>query len=73
MLNAANEVAVEAFFARIIKFLEIASLVEATLDAAADLVSLKAASVEDVLAIDAAARARAKSLLGRFASARPAG
>jgi 1-deoxy-D-xylulose-5-phosphate reductoisomerase len=73
VLNAANEVAVEAFFARIIKFLEIASLVEATLDAASDLVSLKAASVEDVLAIDAAARARAKSLLGRFASARPAG
>jgi 1-deoxy-D-xylulose-5-phosphate reductoisomerase len=67
VLNAANEVAVEAFFADRIGFLAIAELVEATLDVAAGLISLNPDSVEDVLAIDAEARAHALSLLGRFA------
>jgi 1-deoxy-D-xylulose-5-phosphate reductoisomerase len=67
VLNAANEVAVEAFLAGRIGFLAIASLVEATLAASTGLTGLERESVEDVLAIDAEARASARSLLGRFA------
>lgn len=67
VLNAANEVAVEAFLAGRIGFLAIAGLVEATLTASAGLIGLDRSSVEDVLAIDAEARASARSLLGRFA------
>jgi len=67
VLNAANEIAVEAFLAGRIGFLAIASLVEATLAASAGLAGLERESVEDVLAIDAEARASARSLLGRFA------
>jgi len=73
VLNAANEVAVEAFFAGAIGFLDIASLVEATLESAADLAAARPASVEEVLLIDAEARTRAASLLGRFANSRPRG
>ena len=50
VLNAANEVAVEAF-----------------LDGTANLIALSPDGVDDVLAIDAEARAIALSLLGRFA------
>jgi 1-deoxy-D-xylulose-5-phosphate reductoisomerase len=67
VLNAANEVAVEAFLAGRIGFLAIAGLVEATLAASAGLIGLDRRNVEDVLAIDAEARASARSLLGRFA------
>jgi len=67
VLNAANEVAVEAFLAGRIGFLAIAGLVEATLVASAGLIGLDRRNVEDVLAIDAEARASARSLLGRFA------
>jgi 1-deoxy-D-xylulose-5-phosphate reductoisomerase len=69
VLNAANEVAVEAFLARQIGFLAIAALVEATLAANPGLTTSRRASVDDVLAIDAEARASARSLLARFASA----
>jgi 1-deoxy-D-xylulose-5-phosphate reductoisomerase len=67
VLNAANEVAVEAFLAGKIGFLAIASLVEATLAASVGLIGLDRRNVEDVLAIDAEARVSARSLLGRFA------
>ena len=67
VLNAANEVAVEAFLAGRIGFLAIAALVEATLAASAGLTTSRRGSVEDVLAIDAEARAAARSLLARFA------
>jgi 1-deoxy-D-xylulose-5-phosphate reductoisomerase len=67
VLNAANEIAVEAFLARRINFLAIAGLVEATLDGSPDLAMLKPQKVDEVLAIDADARSRARSLLGRFA------
>jgi 1-deoxy-D-xylulose-5-phosphate reductoisomerase len=66
VLNAANEVAVEAFLAKRIGFLAIASVVEETLAASSALAAPRR-SVEDVLAIDAEARRCARSLLGRFA------
>ena len=56
MLNAANEVAVEAFLAGRIGFLSIAALVEATLAANGGLTTCHRGSVDDVLAIDAEAR-----------------
>jgi len=67
VLNAANEIAVEAFLAGRIGFLAIAGLVEATLAASTGLTTSHRESVDDVLAIDAEARASARSLLGRFA------
>jgi 1-deoxy-D-xylulose-5-phosphate reductoisomerase len=73
VLNAANEVAVEAFLARQIGFLAIADLVEATLAANPGLTTSQRGNVDDVLAIDAEARASARSLLARFASAARAG
>jgi 1-deoxy-D-xylulose-5-phosphate reductoisomerase len=69
VLNAANEVAVEAFFAGRIGFLGIANLVEATLEAATTLSAATPTSVEEVLAVDAEARTRAAAQLGRFAIA----
>ena len=69
VLNAANEVAVEAFLARRIGFLAIVALVEATLAASPDLVVSAPITVEGVLAVDSEARARAGGLLGRFALA----
>ena len=67
VLNAANEVAVEAFLAGRIGFLSIATLVEATLAANAGLTTSHPGSVDDVLAIDAEARTAARSFLARFA------
>jgi 1-deoxy-D-xylulose-5-phosphate reductoisomerase len=67
VLNAANEVAVEAFLKGRIGFLAIASLVEATLELSTDLLGRSRRGVEDVLAIDAEARASARGLLPRFA------
>jgi 1-deoxy-D-xylulose-5-phosphate reductoisomerase len=66
VLNAANEVAVEAFLAKRIGFLAIAGLVEETLAASFALTALPRRIVEDVLAIDLEARACARSLLARF-------
>jgi 1-deoxy-D-xylulose-5-phosphate reductoisomerase len=60
VLNAANEVAVAAFLDRRIGFLDIADVVEATLDAAAGAGLLaEPASVEEALALDAEGRGRA--------------
>jgi 1-deoxy-D-xylulose-5-phosphate reductoisomerase len=67
VLNAANEVAVESYLAGRIGFLAIAALVEATLAANGGLTTSHRATVDDVLAIDAEARAAARSLLARFA------
>jgi 1-deoxy-D-xylulose-5-phosphate reductoisomerase len=67
VLNAANEIAVEAFLDGRIGFLAIGRVVESTLDLSAHLVGLSPDSVDDVLAIDAEARAIALSLLPRFA------
>ena len=70
VLNAANEVAVEAFLDGRIGFLAITELVGATLDRASGLVTLDPDSVEEILAIDGEARAVARSLLLRFAQTR---
>jgi 1-deoxy-D-xylulose-5-phosphate reductoisomerase len=67
VFNAANEVAVEAFLARQIGFLAITDIVAATLEASAGLMGHKRHSVEDVLAIDGAARACARGLAPQFA------
>ena len=69
VLNAANEIAVAAFLEGRVGFLGITSLVEKTLDLAANLAALSPDNVEDVLAIDAETRALAATLLGRFAHA----
>jgi 1-deoxy-D-xylulose-5-phosphate reductoisomerase len=67
VLNAANEIAVEAFLARRIGFLAIASLVEATLAANPGLTTSHRETVDDVIAIDAEARTSARAQLARFA------
>jgi 1-deoxy-D-xylulose-5-phosphate reductoisomerase len=67
VLNAANEVAVQAFLAKRIGFLAIAGLVEATLEAAAGLTTMAPKNVEEVLGIDQEARGYAEALLRRFA------
>ena len=67
VLNAANEVAVQAFLAKRIGFLAIAALVEATLEVAAGLTTAAPKSVEEVLGIDQEARGYAETLLQRFA------
>jgi 1-deoxy-D-xylulose-5-phosphate reductoisomerase len=61
ILNAANEVAVEQFLGRRIGFLGIARTVERTLSALSREVNGEApATLDDVLALDGAARARAR-------------
>ncbi|MCA8907969.1 MAG: 1-deoxy-D-xylulose-5-phosphate reductoisomerase [Rhodospirillaceae bacterium] len=62
VLNAANEVAVAAFLGRRIGFLDIARVVEAALERAEH---APPASIEDVEAIDAAARREAENEVGR--------
>lgn len=67
VLNAANEVAVAAFLAGRLAFLQIAQLVEETLQKAhARSLTGKAADLAAVLATDAEARALAEGLLGRM-------
>ena len=61
VLNAANEVAVAAFLEGRIGFMQITSLVEETL--AASNMPPRPATLEDVLAIDRAARAKARDAL----------
>lgn len=72
VLNAANEIAVEAFLGGRIGFLAIGRLVETTLDRSAHLAGLSPDSVDEVLAIDSEARAIALSLLLQFAPPAPA-
>jgi len=67
VLNAANEVAVQAFLDGRIGFLGIAALVEATLGRSAHISAPSPESVDEVLAVDAEARAIALSQLLRFA------
>lgn len=64
-LNAANEVAVAAFLEGRLPFLHITTVIEETL-ASASAKSL--ATLEDVLAADANARAQAKQIVARFNS-----
>ncbi|CAM2192858.1 1-deoxy-D-xylulose 5-phosphate reductoisomerase [Paraburkholderia kururiensis] len=59
-LNAANEVAVDAFLARRISFMAIAQTVDAVLNA---LPNRRAASLDDVMDADAAARRAAASFI----------
>ena len=67
VLNAANEIAVEAFLNRRLKFLDIASLVEDTLEIAEKQGAIrKAGSLDDILAIDDAARRLAADRLNRY-------
>jgi 1-deoxy-D-xylulose-5-phosphate reductoisomerase len=67
VLNAANEIAVRAFLDRRIKFLEIAALVEETLDAAERQGAVCPAScLDDILAVDDVARRLAEDSLSRY-------
>lgn len=67
ILNAANEVAVAAFLAGGLGFLEIAQLVGETLDSAAQQNMLRApASLDEVLALDETGRRLARQLLQRY-------
>jgi 1-deoxy-D-xylulose-5-phosphate reductoisomerase len=61
-LNAANEVAVEAFLDRRIGFLDIAQVIEETLER---LPPRRASSMEELLSADAAARRVAGELIGK--------
>jgi len=66
VLNAANEIAVEAFLNRRISFHEIARMVEQACNAAlADGVAHEPESVADALAMDQAVRERARASLAR--------
>ncbi len=64
VLNAANEIAVEAFLARRLRFDQI-HVVNAETLAGLAVPADAAASVEGLLALDAAARARAGELVAR--------
>ena len=64
ILNAANEVAVEAFLAGQIGFLDIGRTVEAALDRTDAPVDAAAGSLDDFLSLDAEARAVARRLIG---------
>jgi 1-deoxy-D-xylulose-5-phosphate reductoisomerase len=65
VLNAANEVAVDAFFAGAIGFLDIAELVEAVLDAWGDEHPTPPRDLDDVRHADGWARRRARDLTAR--------
>jgi 1-deoxy-D-xylulose-5-phosphate reductoisomerase len=67
VLNAANEIAVEAFLKRGIGFCAIAAVAAASLEAAEARGLVRAADrLGDILAVDAEARQLAQSLLGRY-------
>jgi 1-deoxy-D-xylulose-5-phosphate reductoisomerase len=67
VLNAANEIGVQAFLGRRIKFLEIARLVEETLDAAERQGAIcPAHSLDDILSVDDLARRLAEDGLNRY-------
>ena len=63
VLNAANEVAVEAFLAHRINFTEVTSVIEASLD---DTSAMELESIEAVIACDERARAKASEWVGRW-------
>ena len=65
VLNAANEIAVAAFLARAIGFLDIVHLVATVLD---DYAPPAPSSVDDVLAIDGETRRRAAARLSGYAA-----
>jgi 1-deoxy-D-xylulose-5-phosphate reductoisomerase len=69
ILNAANEIAVAAFLARKIGFLDIADVVEATLDRLGE---CPADSLEAVVALDASARRAGENFVADRAAARAA-
>lgn len=62
-VNAANEVAVEAFLSLRLPFARIAAVIEETLDLTP---TLRPADVDDVLALDAQARQCASAVIGRL-------
>ena len=64
VLNAANEVAVQAFLDGQLRFDQIHRVNRATLE---DYLPSKPAGLDDLLAIDAEARQRARTLMGRIA------
>lgn len=64
VLNAANEIAVEAFLDARIGFTRIAGVIESALDAAASAGLSGDESVETILAVDAWTRQKAQQLLG---------
>jgi 1-deoxy-D-xylulose-5-phosphate reductoisomerase len=67
VLNAANEIAVAAFLERRLKFLDIASLVEDTIEIAEKQGAVCAATcLDDILAIDALARRLAVAQLSSY-------
>jgi 1-deoxy-D-xylulose-5-phosphate reductoisomerase len=67
VLNAANEIAVEAFLKRSIGFCAIAAVAAASLEAAEARGLVRTADrLADILAVDAEARQLAQSLLGRY-------
>ena len=68
VLNAANEVAVEAFLARRIGFLGIVAVVENALERAVSEGLREPATVEEALAIDHIGRSIARTLLPQFAA-----
>lgn len=69
VLNAANEIAVGAFIDGRIRFVGIAALVEATLDAAAHRgIMREPSSIEDAVAVDHNSRSLALSLLPEIAA-----
>jgi 1-deoxy-D-xylulose-5-phosphate reductoisomerase len=71
VLNAANEIAVEAFLKRLISFHEIAQMVEQACNSAlADGVAHEPDSVADALAMDQAVRERSRSVLAQRAASR---
>ena len=72
VMNAANEIAVEAFLDSRIGFLSIGRLVDTTLEQCAHLAGLSPDTVDEVLAIDSEARDIARSLLRQFANRAPA-
>jgi 1-deoxy-D-xylulose-5-phosphate reductoisomerase len=70
VLNAANEVAVEAFLAGRVPFTAIAEIVEGTLEAVP---AVTPTHFEDLYAVDAEAREAARALVERHDGAAPAG
>lgn len=68
ILNAANEVAVQAFLDRQIGFLDIAHAIEETLAASGNADRVRASSLADIISIDAGARATAGDICRRMAA-----
>jgi 1-deoxy-D-xylulose-5-phosphate reductoisomerase len=68
VLNAANEIAVGAFLARKIGFLDIASVIEDTLASRENSGRARSQNLEAILAADAEARATATQFCGRRAA-----